>query len=350
MDFSTEHKKYMQRCLELASGGLGNTAPNPMVGCVIVHDHKIIGEGYHIRYGEAHAEVNAINSVKQKALLEKSTLYVNLEPCSHYGKTPPCSNLIIEKKIPYVVVGCIDTFSQVSGNGIRNLKNSGCKVIVEVLQDESRELNRRFFTFHEKKRPYVILKWAQTVDNFIDKIRKINAVNEPTRITNDICNIWVHKWRAEEDAFMVGTNTAINDNPRLTTREWAGKNPLRVVLDKDLRIPLTYHIFDQSAPTLIFTNKKAISKKNIEYCKIKVGKNMLRNILTELHARNIQSVVVEGGAQLLNNFIEENLWDEARVFTADTLFYKGLSAPKINGTIIAEEKVGNAVLKIFRNT
>lgn len=349
MEKENPDRKFMQRCLLLAEKGLGNTAPNPMVGCVIVHNGKIIGEGYHRLFGEAHAEVVAINAVKDTTLLAGSTLYVNLEPCSHFGKTPPCSDLIIKHKIPRVVIGCTDSFFKVSGKGVKALQNAGCNVKTGVLEMESRLLNRRFFTFHEKGRPYVILKWAQTSDGFIDVRRGKNAPVQPTWITNDFCKILVHKWRSEEDAFMAGTNTVIKDNPRLTTREWSGKNPVRVVPDKTLRIPNDFYIYDQSAKTIIFTEHEARVTGNVECIRIDFSGNPVENMLNELFKRNILSVVVEGGAKLLRGFIRSGLWDEARVFYGNKHFFEGISAPVIKGEIIENTMIGDSRLVIFRN-
>ena len=242
----TIDEKYMKRCLDLAILGNGNTAPNPMVGSVIVYNGKIIGEGYHQKCGEAHAEVNAIKSVKDHELLKKATLYVNLEPCAHQGRTPACSLLIRTKQIPRAVIGCIDTFSKVAGKGVEILTNSGCDVTVGVLEKESREINRRFFTFHEKKRPFIILKWAQTLDGFIDKMRTPDMPIKPIWITNELARTVVHKWRSQESAIMIGTNTATKDNPKLNVRDWTGENPVRVVVDRNLRIPQSAYIFDKS--------------------------------------------------------------------------------------------------------
>lgn len=333
MNCMNKDEKYMLRCLELAKQGLGNVAPNPMVGCLIVHQNNIIGEGYHQQYGEAHAEVNAINSVTDKNLLSESTLYVNLEPCAHYGKTPPCSDLIIKNKIPKVIVGCIDSFSEVSGKGIQKMKNAGIEVIVGILEKESREINKRFFTFHEKKRPYIILKWAQTQDGFIDIDRSFDSAQDDKEINNWITNSYskklVHQWRSKEAAIMIGTNTAINDNPKLTVREMEGKNPIRVILDLNLRLPDHLHIFDQSVLTLIINHKKTEKNNNIEYVRINKSENPLPELLNELYKREIQSVIIEGGAQLLTAFLKQNLWDEARVFTGNKNFKRGLKAPSI---------------------
>jgi len=323
-------EKYIKRCIELAKLGLGNTYPNPLVGSVIVYKGEIIGEGYHKKCGEAHAEVNAVNSVKDKSLLKHSTIYVNLEPCSHIGRTPACSTMIIANKIPKVVIGSIDTFSKVSGKGIEMLKKAGIDVTVGVLNNECRKLNKRFFTFHEKKRPYIILKWAQTKDGFIDIIRT-NKKQQGEWITNELSRALVHKWRAEESAIMVGTDTANMDNPSLNIREWSGKNPIRITIDRNLRLPKNLNILDDTIKTIIYNEKKNSKYKNTEYIKINFNDNILWEILEDLHSRDIQSIIIEGGEKLLNSFIEQNLWDEARIFTGNKYFKNGVKAPKIRG-------------------
>lgn len=339
----------MKRCLELAQNGLGNTSPNPMVGAVIVCDDKIIGEGYHQKCGEAHAEVNAINSVKDKDLFKKSTIYVSLEPCSHHGKTPPCADRIITEGIPNVVISCADCFSEVAGRGIEKLKKAGCNLILEVLENESKELNRRFFTFHEKKRPYIILKWAATIDGFIDIKRDENSSIQSNWITNDNCKSLVHKWRAEEQAILIGTNTAENDNPSLNIRNWTGKNPLRVVLDRNLRLSEKLNLFNQKQETLVLTEKDKENKTNIFYEKIDFEKDITSQLMEKLYERNIQSLIVEGGKQLLETFINENLWDEARVFSGDKFFFEGTKAPFLkNAKLIEKQNLGNSNLFIFR--
>ncbi|GAF02469.1 bifunctional diaminohydroxyphosphoribosylaminopyrimidine deaminase/5-amino-6-(5-phosphoribosylamino)uracil reductase RibD [Saccharicrinis fermentans] len=340
---------YMQRCLQLAQNGLGNTYSNPMVGSVIVYDHKIIGEGFHHKAGQAHAEVNAIHSVKDKELLKKSTLYVNLEPCAHYGKTPPCSLLIKESGIPKVVVGCTDTFSEVAGKGIEMLRQAGVEVIVGVLEKESRELNKRFFTFHEKKRPYVILKWAQTLDGFIDIDRTVEHYGQPTWITNEIAKKLVHKWRSEEQAILVGTNTAVKDNPSLTTRQWPGNNPLRILIDRQGKVPNGHHILDGATDTIVFSAQKAGVHGKTKYVQIDFRQNIIPQILHVLYAHQLQSVIVEGGRQVLQSFIDGNLWDEARVFIGDVMFINGVEAPKLNVLPFHEEEVGNSRLQYMRN-
>ncbi len=355
MSNNTVNEKYMQRCISLASQGLGNTAPNPMVGSVIVYDNKIIGEGYHRKCGEAHAEVNAINAVKDKNLLKRSTLYVNLEPCSHYGKTPPCANLIAQLNIPEVIIGTMDTASHVSGRGIDILKRAGCKVKVGVLEKESRALNKRFFTFYEKKRPYIILKWAETLDGFIDVERKENHPVEPTWITNEFSKMLVHKWRDEEQSILIGTNTAKADNPMLTTRNWAGKNPLRIVFDRELKLPADLNVFNADAETIIIADKsKRTSTK--KYLNTNVGIEFVdynqefdKQLFEVLTKQNIQSVIIEGGAKILNYFMTHNLWDEARVFVGNKDFIKGVYAPQINGKVINEEKLGNSKFTLIKN-
>ncbi len=336
----------MKRCLELAELGKGTAQPNPMVGSVIVHNGKIIGEGYHKNCGEAHAEVNAINSVKDESLLKESTLYVNLEPCAHQGKTPACSLLIIEKQIPNVVIGCIDTFSKVSGKGIEMLKNADVNVTVGILENESRWLNRRFFTFHEKKRPYIILKWAETIDGYIDINRK-NPEQKAEWITNEISRKLVHKWRTEEPAIMVGTNTAKLDNPELNVRAWSGNNPTRITIDKDLILPKSLNILDKTIPTIVFTKKQKQSENNLEYIRIDFSKEIHNQILNHLYKKEIQSIIIEGGKEFLDSFISNNLWDEARVFVGEKHFYDGVKAPKISGKIAATEYLEETKLFII---
>ncbi len=344
------HEKYMLRCIDIAKQGLGNVQPNPMVGSVIVYNNTIIGEGYHKKYGEPHAEVNAVNSVKDKELLKKSALYVNLEPCSHYGKTPPCAHMIVEKQIPEVIIGTTDPNKKVSGKGIEILKKAGCKVQTGILKQECEELNKRFFSFHKKKRPYIILKWAQTTDGFIDMVRKPGMEKRPVWITDEICRTLVHKWRAEEQSIIVGTNTAVNDNPSLNVRNWKGNNPLRIVIDKNKKLPEKLALTDASIPTLIFTAGKSMQTKNIEYINIDFEKNIIPGILKELYDRKIQSLIVEGGSTLLNAFIDTGLWDEARVFVGNMKFNKGIKAPHL---ILSEkrsiEHIGNSKLFIYKN-
>jgi diaminohydroxyphosphoribosylaminopyrimidine deaminase/5-amino-6-(5-phosphoribosylamino)uracil reductase len=345
MDILTNDEKYMQRCLQLAALGLGGVAPNPLVGSVIVYNDKIIGEGFHRKYGEPHAEVNAIESVKDQSLLEKSTLYVNLEPCAHFGKTPPCADLIVSKRIPRVVIGCVDTFSKVAGKGIEKMQSAGIEVVVGVLEKKSRHLNRRFFTFHEKKRPYVILKWAQTSDGFIDTLRD-DCNNRPAWITNNDCRILVHKWRTEESAILVGKRTALNDNPRLNVRNWSGKAPVRMVIDKDLSLPESLHLFDGSQRTLIFNsihNEESIGLQN-------VGLNFEKlpeEILNWSYNSDIQSIIIEGGTHTLQQFIDMDLWDEVRLFTGKMRFGRGVKAPYFSCISDSCTSIGDAKLEIF---
>lgn len=327
-------EKYMRRCLQLAQNGKGFVSPNPMVGAVIVHGDKIIGEGYHRIYGKPHAEVNAINSVKDKALLKESTIYVSLEPCSHYGKTPPCAQLIIDSGIPRVVVACLDPYPAVSGRGMKMLQNAGVEVTLGVLEKEALELNKEFFTVQSKKRPYIYLKWAQTQDGFIDIARDENLIPQPTPISNEFTKMLVHKERSEVSAIMIGTNTAIKDNPSLTTRLWYGKNPIRIVLDRKGRIPTDYTLFDGKVETIIFTeNLKDSSSENVIYHQVRFDEYLLENILSFLQTRQISSVLVEGGRELLQSFIDKSLWDEAFVETSNVNFKGGIKAPNINGKI-----------------
>ncbi|WP_372653525.1 bifunctional diaminohydroxyphosphoribosylaminopyrimidine deaminase/5-amino-6-(5-phosphoribosylamino)uracil reductase RibD [Draconibacterium sp.] len=346
----TTEEKYMARCIELARMGAGHVSPNPMVGCVIVHSGQIIGEGFHQKHGQAHAEVNAINSVTDAAKLKESTIYVSLEPCAHYGLTPPCSDLIIQKQIPRVVIGSIDPFAKVAGKGIERLKNAGIEVITGILKNECDELNRRFFTFHQKHRPYILLKWAQTSDGFIDKDRSAEDYGEPTWITGPRALLRVHQMRAEEDAIMVGTNTAEKDNPSLTVRLIKGKNPLRIVLDRRLRLNKKLNLFDNSTETIVFNGLENHSYKKTEYIKIDFSDQLLSQILEVLHQKNILSLIVEGGEQLLKTFVDAGLWDEAHVYTGHTYFGKGIKAPTPPGITGQSELIGKDKLVVFRNT
>ena len=330
------HESYIQRCLQIARSGLGTSRPNPMVGCVSVHENKIIGEGFTSPYGGSHAEVNAINSVKDKSLLKESTLYVSLEPCSHHGKTPPCSDLIIEKKIPNVVIGCLDDNKKVAGKGIKKLVNSGCNVVVGILEDECKNHHKRFFTFHIKKRPYIILKWAQTLDGFIAPSTKNEL--KPVWITNEFSRQLVHKWRSEEQAILVGNNTVLQDNPTLTVRDWTGLNPTRIVLDPKKTLSKDYNVFNSDAQTNI------ISDKHIDY-----SKTLAKQICEVLYNDHINSVIIEGGAQTIQTFINEDLWDEARIFTGNVEFGQGIKAPTLIGNAISESKIEQDILKFYVN-
>jgi len=335
---------FMKRCIELASKGIGHVSPNPLVGSVIVYNGKIIGEGYHQNYGKEHAEVNAISSVKDKSLLPKSTIYVNLEPCSHFGKTPPCANLIIEHKIPKVVIGSIDSFSKVSGKGIDRMKNAGIEVEVGVLEKESRELNKRFFTFQEKKRPYIIIKWAESKDGYIAPKNQ----TEPFWMTSSESKKLVHKWRAEETAILVGRVTAEKDNPSLTVREVEGKNPIRIVIDKDLKLSTDLNLFNNDSETIVFNAIKSEENDTNRFIKIDFN-NLIKSILNELYKQNIQSLIIEGGSKTIQSFIDENMWDEARIFTTKKELKDGVKAPNIEGEIIIKEEISGDVLEILFN-
>lgn len=339
---------YIKRCIELAEKGLGYTAPNPLAGCVIVHDGNIIGEGYHHEFGGPHAEVNAINSVPDKSLLKKSVLYVNLEPCSHFGKTPPCADLIIKMNIPEVVIGTKDPNIIVKGKGIKKLSDAGIKVKSGVLESSCMELNKRFFTFHQKKRPFIILKWAMTSDGFIDMERKNGEMPRVKWITNEKLRPLVHKWRSEEQAIMAGTNTVLLDNPELTSRFCNGKNPVRIVLDQKLRLPETLHVFDGNVKTIVFTGLSKKSNSNAEYITINFSKNIVQQICDELYIRNIQSVIVEGGTMLLQTFIDSGIWDEARVFTGSIEFGKGVKAPVLSAKANEEIRFEKDMLRVYK--
>lgn len=339
----------MNRCLELAKLGAGNVSPNPMVGCVIVHNDTVIGEGFHEKYGEAHAEVNAIHTVKNTELLKESTLYVSLEPCAHFGLTPPCSDLIVEKKIPNVVIGTIDSFAKVSGKGIEKMKKTGINVQVGILEKECREINKRFFTFHEKKRPYIFLKWAETIDGFIDFDRTQNQFGQPAWITGEKSLLRVHQMRATEDAILVGTNTALKDNPSLTVRRCEGRNPVRLVIDNLLRLPGNLNLFDGTVRTIVFNSKISEESGKIEFVRIDFNKNIIPQILKILYQQNIQSLIVEGGKQLLESFIRANQWDEAYRFIGNKHFTSGIKAPEIKGTVTLTEKTDGDQLLIYTN-
>ena len=329
---------------------MGTTAPNPMVGAIVVHNKKIIGEGYTSPYGGAHAEVNAINSVIDLSLLKQATLYVTLEPCSHYGKTPPCADLVIRHQIPKVVIGIQDPHRKVSGKGIARLRESGCEVIVGVLKAACREHHKRFLTFHEKKRPYIILKWAETADGFIAPGKeKRNHNPVPFWITNSRSRQIVHQWRSEEQAILVGTNTVMEDNPNLNVRQWKGNNPIRVVLDRGLKIPRDFNVLDGSTPTLVLTEieEQAKYKQGIDYKVVDFSNNLAQQIGKMLFKKNITSVIIEGGAITLQTFLNEQLWDEARVFIGKTSFKKGIKAPEINGQVISEFHIDGDILKTY---
>lgn len=330
------HEKYIKRCIEIAKNGLGTTRPNPMVGCVIVYNQQIIGEGYTSKYGGNHAEVNAINSVADQEVLKESSIYVTLEPCSHYGKTPPCSDLIIKKGFPKIFIGCVDDNELVAGKGIIKLKKAGIQVNVGILENECKMHHKRFFTFHNKKRPYIILKWAQTLDGFIAPLKKDDR--KPVWISNEYSRQLVHKWRTEEQAILVGTNTVIADNPSLTARDWKGNNPIRIVIDRYSKLVKSSNVFKNNVETIVIT-------ENL----IDFSQPIAHQICDLLYTRNITSVIIEGGLKTLQTFIDEDLWDEARVFNGKTTFVNGISAPKFSGSIISETLIASDILKYYRN-
>lgn len=321
-----DHELYMKRCLYLAKLGLGNVAPNPLVGCVIVFEGEIIGEGFHREFGKHHAEVNAIKSVKDKSLLKKSTLYVNLEPCTHFGKTPPCTDLIITHQIPHVVIGAIDDHDIVSGKGVNRLKEKGVFVEVDILKKECILLNKRFYTAHNKKRPYIFLKWAETKDGFISKINNDDKPIKENWISGESSKVLVHKMRASEQAILIGKNTAIIDNPSLNTRLIDGNSPLRIVMCNKLEGLGQLQLISDNHPTLIFNRKINKLIENKEFIQFDGSINELLRILLE---RGIQSIIVEGGTNIINQFIETDLWDETFQLIGNKRFNNGLRAPKL---------------------
>jgi diaminohydroxyphosphoribosylaminopyrimidine deaminase/5-amino-6-(5-phosphoribosylamino)uracil reductase len=338
----TPHELFMQRAFELALLGSGSVSPNPLVGCVIVHDGKVIGEGWHQKYGEAHAEVNAVNAVQEKGRLEQSTVYVNLEPCAHFGKTPPCADLLIHHKVKSVVIANADSNPLVAGRGIARMKEAGIAVTTGVLEQQGLELNRRFFTFMEKLRPYVVLKWAQTADGFI-----AHENYDSKWISDVLSRQLVHKWRTEEDAVLVGARTAAHDNPKLSVRDWTGRNPMRVVIDPFLKLSEQLNLFDRSQPTLCYNVLKHEEHHHLTLVRLDED-IFLEQLLKDLHHRKIQSIMVEGGAHTLASFINSALWDEARVFTSASHFEKGIAAPRLNGKLFAHQPCASDWLSIYR--
>lgn len=336
----------MQRCFDLALNGAGSVSPNPLVGCVIVNNGTIVGEGWHRQYGGPHAEVNALASIADAGVLRSSTVYVNLEPCSHWGKTPPCADLLAQHRVKKVVISNVDSNKLVSGKGIEKLRDTGIEVVSGVLEKHGRYLNRRFFTFVEKERPHIILKWAQTSDGFIAK-----SSQENTRISNSLSEQLVHRWRAQEDAFLVGTQTAATDNPKLNVREWTGRNPLRVVIDRSLRLDPSLHLFDGSQRTICYNSRKNEEKKDLIFVKIEAA-DFMRGVVDDLYRRKIQSVVVEGGAETIGLFISAGLWDEAWVLTSPLVFGEGLKAPSLpsmdDGCVSATD-IGGDTLLTYQN-
>jgi len=338
---------FMKRALELAALGSGHVAPNPLVGCVIVHEGKIIGEGYHAQFGGPHAEVNAIASVVDDALLKHSTLYVTLEPCAHFGKTPPCANLIVQKGIPRVVVGCRDPFPEVDGKGIELLRSAGVEVVTDVLHDECRWINRRFFTFHEKKRPYVMLKWAQSADGFMDVDRTVGNRGS-FMISHPDTQVMVHVWRAEEASILVGKNTMLNDDPALTVRRVTGKNPLRIVLSSQPIDLLNFELSSHDAPTWVMTNETETQVQNVRYVACKNVRD-IPSVLNRLHREQVLSILVEGGATVLNSFLESGLWDEARVIVSETTLLTGLIAPVMKSAVSEEDNYASDSIRYYYN-
>lgn len=337
------HKFYIKRCIELAQKATGKTYPNPLVGAVIVHNGKIIGEGYHQKAGENHAEINAINSVKNTELLPGSTIYVSLEPCAHFGKTPPCSLKLKEIGFKKVVIGAMDSHDKVNGKGKKILMDAGIETISGILEDDCRELNKRFFTFHEKKRPYLILKWAESQDGFIDKNYK------STKVSNELASQFVHQIRSEEHAILVGTQTALIDNPSLTTRLIEGRNPVRILIDFELKVPRDFKIYNNEAPTLVFNQEKDAEEENIKFIKIS-KKNFLEELLQKLYENQIQSVLVEGGSRTLQTFIDANLWDETIIIKNENLILEnGTKAPKIEENLVEEKYYRDNKISFFRN-
>lgn len=341
-------EKYIKRCIELAKNGLGTTYPNPLVGCVIVFENTIIGEGWHKKSGEAHAEVIAIESVQNQELLSSSTLYVSLEPCSHFGKTPPCADLILKYKIPNVVIGTLDPNSKVAGKGIQKLLDAGVNVTVGILEKECNELNKRFFTFHKKNRPFIVLKWAESSDGFISPKNKTEQ--KPVWISNEYSRQLVHKWRSEEQAILVGTQTIIDDNPTLTVRDWAGENPIRVIIDKENAVDSSKKVFDNQAKTIVFSNKEVTSNSaTIQNIKINFDGNSTQAIVEKLFENNIQSIIIEGGRKTIQSFIDANLWDEARVFIAEINLIEGTKAPELKRKIYSKSSLKKDTLLTYRN-
>lgn len=342
-------EKFMRRCIELASKAEGLTYPNPLVGSVITCKGRIIGEGYHLKAGAPHAEACAIASVGDKELLKKSYLYVNLEPCSHHGRTPPCADLIISMGIPRVVAATTDTSSVVSGSGFAKLRSAGCEVVTGILEEQCRRINRRFFTFHEKKRPYITFKWAQSADGFIDKERIPGSGFKPVWITGESERVLVHRWRSEEEAILVGANTFRNDSPKLNVREWIGANPLRIILSRSGLLESSMIQPGEGGPVVLFTLNRKVRYRGVETVFLEESDRAALRISEYLFNRGIQSLFIEGGAKVIDHFISENLWDEARIFTGKVMFHKGVRAPEIKGTVFSQEAFSGSSYKIILN-
>lgn len=334
---------FMARTLELAGLGLGNVSPNPLVGCVILHEDRIIGEGWHEEYGGPHAEVNALRTVRDKELLKNCTVFVNLEPCAHHGKTPPCADLLINHGVKKVTIANRDSNPLVAGRGITKLKDSGIEVITGLLEREGRALNRRFFTFVEKRRPHIILKWAQTSDGFIARQNF-----DSKWISNTFSRQLVHRWRSEEDAVLVGARTAMVDDPILNVRDWTGRNPKRIVIDRSLSLDRGLHLFDGSQATICYNTRRNEVQQNVALVQLS-EEHFIEALVEDLHTRNIQSVLVEGGSVTLGMFLDAGLWDEARVFVSDQAFGAGVRAPVMSGNFEGEESVVNDTLRFYHN-
>jgi len=339
----------MNRCLELASRGAGYVAPNPMVGALVVYDNRIIGEGYHEKFGGPHAEVNAINAVSDTSLLPDSSLFVNLEPCSHHGKTPPCVDLILARGIKKVFIGATDSHRLVAGKGVSTLRENGCQVKLGILEQECRKLNIFYYTYHESNRPYIILKWAQTSDGYVDRIRTGKDEPEINWITDQVSRTLVHKWRSEVQAIIAGTRTLLRDNPRLTVRDWPGRNPVRIVPDRKSILPSTLHVFNGETETIVFASKTGKTKKNLEYVQLSSPEAGLQEILSHLYERGIQSLFVEGGPCLQEEFINKGIWDEARVFTGQGSFGSGIRAPQLSCPQVDTINFSESELNVFFN-
>lgn len=340
----------MSRCVQLAKNGLGTTYPNPLVGCVIVHKDKIIGEGWHYQAGMPHAEVNAIASVQNKKKLKKATIYVSLEPCSHFGKTPPCADLIIASGIKKVVIGSTDPNPKVAGRGIQRLIQSGCDVVIGILEKECNDLNKRFFTFHTKKRPYIILKWGETQDGFIaPEATERSNTKAPVWITNSFSRQLSHKLRAQEQAILVGTKTVLDDNPSLTTRDWYGSNPVRLILDRKLKIPKDASVFNNAAKTIILTEKEAPNTATIFHEYLSFSEDIATQICSIAHQHKVQSIIIEGGAKTLQTFIDASIWDEAFVFKGTNTFKKGVKVPLFSAKAHSEENINGDTLQHYKN-
>ncbi len=337
------HEIYMQRCLDLAHKALGKTYPNPMVGCVIVHQDTIIGEGFHEKAGENHAEINAINSVKNPELLKNSTVYVSLEPCAHFGKTPPCALKIVEIGFKKVVIGTLDSHDKVNGKGKQIIEDAGIEVISGILEKECQEVNKRFFTFHQKHRPFILLKWAESGDGFLDQDFR------PTQIGNSLTKQFVHQLRSEEHAILVGTTTALTDNPSLTTREIIGRNPVRILVDFDLKVPAEFNIYNKEAKTLIFNSVKDAVEENLTFIKIE-KQNFLDHLMRKLVEQQIQSVIIEGGSFTLQQFIDQNLWDETIIIKNENLqLLSGTRAPKLSCEKLESKQFRDQTIEFYKN-